>query len=233
MEGRYWAWLGVRLLVGVVLVGWAFSYLSPGGGSGEKEFQRSLNALQNVQSVRIALTTDEAPTQHSEMLWEVSCPQDAYHYKWHMVDSSTTTNNEINRDEMRVGNVEYDRQNDDSWVRAKYPDGLNPKNLCSRLNQGGDNGMMPAIATMIKRGILQKGDKKTVGGVRCREWHVTIKAGRGLEHDTVCLGMDDHLPYEMTVDSRHLRAAYSDYNSLPLTLPDAVVQPASATSSSD
>jgi len=93
--------------------------------------------------------------------------------------------------------------------------------------------MMPAIATMIKRGILQKGDKKTVGGVRCREWHVTIKAGRGLEHDTVCLGMDDHLPYEMTVDSRHLRAAYSDYNSLPLTLPDAAVQPASASSSSN
>jgi hypothetical protein len=233
MDGRYWAWLGVRLIVGVVLVGWAFSYLSPGGGSGEKEFQRSLNALQKVQSVRIALTTDEAPTQHSEMLWEVSCPQDAYHYKWHMVDSSTTTNNEISRDEMHVGNVEYDRQSDDSWLRAKYPDGLNPKNLCSRLNQGGDNGMMPAIATMIKRGILQKGDKKTVGGVRCREWHVAIKAGRGLEHDTVCLGMDDHLPYEMTVDSRHLRAAYSDYNSLPLTLPDAAVQQASATSSSN
>jgi len=233
MDGRYWAWLGVRLIVGVVLVGWAFSNLSPGGGSGEKEFQRSLNALQKVQSVRIALTTDEAPTQHSEMLWEVSCPQDAYHYKWHMVDSSTTTNNEISRDEMHVGNIEYDRQSDDSWLRAKYPDGLNPKNLCSRLNQGGDDGMMPAIATMIKRGILQKGDKKTVGGVRCREWHVTIKAGRGLEHDTVCLGMDDHLPYEMTVDSRHLRAAYSDYNSLPLTLPDAAVQPASATSSSN
>ena len=233
MDGRYWAWLGVRLIVGVVLVGWAFSYLSPGGGSGEKEFQRSLNALQKVQRVRIALITDEAPTQHSEMLWEVSCPQDAYHYKWHMVDSSTTTNNEISRDEMHVGNIEYDRQSDDSWLRAKYPDGLNPKNLCSRLNQGGDDGMMPAIATMIKRGILQKGDKKTVGGVRCREWHVTIKAGRGLEHDTVCLGMDDHLPYEMTVDSRHLRAAYSDYNSLPLTLPDAAVQPASASSSSN
>ena len=55
MDGRYWAWLGVRLIVGVVLVGWAFSYLSPGGGSGEKEFQRSLDALQKVQSVRIAL----------------------------------------------------------------------------------------------------------------------------------------------------------------------------------
>jgi hypothetical protein len=186
-----------------------------------------------VQSVRIALTTDEAPTQHSEMLWEVSCPQDAYHYKWHMVDSSATANNEINRDEMHVGNVEYDRQSDDSWLQAKYPEGLNPKNLCSRLNQGSDNGMMPAIATMIKRGILQKGDKKTVSGVRCREWHVTFKAGRGLEHDTVCLGLDDHLPYEMIVDSRHLRTVYSDYNSLPLTLPKAAVQPASVTSSSN
>jgi hypothetical protein len=233
MDGRYWAWLGVRLIVGVILVGWAFSYLSPGGGSGEKEFQRSLEALKQVQSVRIALTSDEAPTQHSEMLWEVSCPQDAYHYKWHMVDTNAVNGGEINRDEMHVGNVKYDRQSDDSWLQAKYPDGLNPKNLCSRLNQGSDNGMMPAIATMIKRGILQKGDKKTVSGVRCREWNVTIRVGRGLEHDTVCLGLDDHLPYEMTVDWRRLRAVYSDYNSLPLTLPEAAVQPASATSSSN
>jgi hypothetical protein len=72
-----------------------------------------------------------------------------------------------------------------------------------------------------------------VSGVRCREWHVTFKAGRGLEHDTVCLGLDDHLPYEMIVDSRHLRTVYSDYNSLPLTLPKAAVQPASVTSSSN
>ena len=60
---------------------------------------------------------------------------------------------------------------------------------------------MPQIATMIQRGILQKGDKKTVNGVRCREWLVTMKgAPSGLEHDTVCLGLEDHLPYEMTVD---------------------------------
>ena len=68
-----------------------------------------------------------------------------------------------------------------------------------------DNGLMPQIATMIKRGILQKGDKKTVNGVRCREWLVTMKGGTsGLEHDTVCLGLEDHLPYEMTVDWQQL-----------------------------
>ena len=84
---------------------------------------------------------------------------------------------------------------------------------------------------MIQRGIIQKGDKKTVNGVRCREWLVAMKgAPGGLEHDTVCLGVDDHLPYEWTVDWVHSRTTFTDYNSpFHLELPDAAVQPASST----
>lgn len=90
---------------------------------------------------------------------------------------------------------------------------------------------MPPIATMIRRGILQEGDKKTVGGVRCREWNVTLKAGPGgLEHDTVCLDVDDHLPYEFTVSGQHSRTVFSDYNfSDQLALPEATVRSTSAT----
>lgn len=229
MDGRYWAWLGVRLIVGVILVGWAFSYLSPGSGSAEKEFQRTLDALKQVHSVRVANTSVQSATQNTEMLWEVSCEQDAYRYKWHAVGNG----GEITRDEMHVGNLEYDHQSDDSWALGKYGSGEpRPKALCSRITEG-DAIMMPAIATMIKRGILQKGDNKTVGGVRCREWHVTLKGGGGLEHDTVCLGVDDHLPYELTVPWQNSHTLYSDYNSLPLTLPEAAVQPASASTSSN
>jgi hypothetical protein len=233
MDGRYWVWLGVRLLVGAVIVGWAASYLMP--GSGEKEFQRTLDALKQVHSVRIATTTDQL-TQHSEMLWEVSCPQQAYHYTRHLVDATNPgTPSEINQDEMHVGTLQYDHQSDDSWAPSKHWNtGSTAINLCARISQGGDNGPMPAIATMIQRGILQKGDKKTVGGVRCREWNVTLKGPTGLEHDTVCLGVDDHLPYESTVDWQHSRTLYSDYNSpVQLALPDAGVRSTSATTATN
>jgi hypothetical protein len=92
-----------------------------------------------------------------------------------------------------------------------------------------DSNLLPQIATMIKRGLLQKGDKKTVNGVRCREWLVTMKGGtRGLEHDTVCLGLEDHLPYEMTVDWENSRTSFSDYNgTIQFDGPEAALQPAS------
>ena len=88
---------------------------------------------------------------------------------------------------------------------------------------------------MIRRGVIQKGDQKTVNGVRCREWLVTIKGGfSGLEHDTVCLGLKDHLPYELTVDWAHSRSSFSDYNApIQLDAPEAAVQPVSSTNTSN
>jgi len=67
-----------------------------------------------------------------------------------------------------------------------------------------------------------------VSGVRCREWLVTMRGGAiGLEHDTVCLGLEDHLPYEMTVDWAHARSTFSDYNAaLSIEVPEAGLQPA-------
>jgi hypothetical protein len=51
----------------------------------------------------------------------------------------------------------------------------------------------------------------------------------GLEHDTVCLGLEDRLPYELTVDWQHSRTNFSDYNAaIQFDLPEAAVQPASA-----
>jgi hypothetical protein len=53
---------------------------------------------------------------------------------------------------------------------------------------------------------------------------------RGLEHDTVCLGLEDHLPYELTVDWENSHTSISDYNTpIQFDLPDTGVQPASTT----
>ena len=231
MGDRYWLWMGARLLVAVAIVAWAASYL--GTGSGEKEFQKTLDAMKQVHSFRVAYSATPY-TQHNEMLWEVDCNRDLVHHQEHLVESSTNPPTEMNRDEVLVAGREYIRQSDGSWAPARYAyQGTTARWFCGSLAQGTDSNLLPQISSMIKRGILQKGDKKTVNGVRCREWLVTMKGGTsGLEHDTVCLGLEDHLPYEMTVDWEHSRSSYSDYNvPLQIDVPETALQPASTSGS--
>jgi hypothetical protein len=235
MDSRYWLWLGARLLVAVVIVGWAISYLFP-GGNGEKEFQRSLEAMKQVRAVRVASTADATATQHVELSWDLVCAQDALHYKWHLVETDPDRAADILQEEIHVGNTSYERQRDDSWKPGTSAIGsANPAGICKMLAQGAESRILPDLPTMIKRAIIQKGDKKTVNGVRCREWKVAMKGGpSGLEHDMVCLGLDDHLPYEMTGDWQHSRTTYSDYNAaFQLELPATALQTASATTTSN
>ena len=232
MGGRYWVWVVVRLAVGVAIVGWAASYLTT--GSGEKEFQKTLDAMKQVHSFRVAFTAN-LPTQHNEMLWEVDCDRNVYHYQWHVVQTNSDTTSDMSRDEVHVATEEFDRESDGSWSKPRFTAGGRAARwYCGALAQGNDNGLMPRIATMIQRGILQKGDKKTVNGVRCREWLVTMKgAPGGLEHDTVCLGLEDHLPYEMKVDWQQSRSTFSDYNAaISFDMPESAVQPTSANTGS-
>jgi len=227
MDNRYWFWVLVRLGVGVAIVAWAASYLGP--GSGEKELQKTLDAMKQVHSFRVALTASPG-TQKNEMLWEVDCNRDLFHYQWNVADGSRPEMG-MSRDELHVANQEFDRQSDGSWSQPKYAiGGRGAKWYCSNLAQGSDSYLLPPIATMIKRGILQKGDKKTVNGVRCREWLIAMKgAPNGLEHDTVCIGLKDYLPYEMTVDWEQARSSFSDYNSpIRFDAPESVLQPISA-----
>jgi hypothetical protein len=231
MGDRYWLWVVVRLAVGVAIVAWAMSYL--GTGSAEKEFQKTQEAMKQVRSFRVAFTATPG-TQHNEMLWEVDCNRNIEHSQSHLVDTSITPPAEFNQDEVSVGGVQYNHQSDGSWAQNKSR-GTPASFYCGALARGDEINLMPKIATMIKRGILQKGDKKTVNGVRCREWHVAMKgAPGGLEHDTVCLGVDDHLPYELTVDWERSRTSFSDYNApIQFDVPEAALQPASATTGSN
>src|SRR5258708_10420355 len=236
MGDRYWLWMGVRLLAGVAIVAWAASYLTPGGG--EKECQKTVDAMKSVHTLRGTFSWKLMGVEHNEILREVDCTGGIVHEQQHLVQtaSSISTPQESNRESLYAAGVEYERQKDGSWSKGQAAYRGDPaKGYCTSLAQGTENSLMPQFATMIKRGILQKGDKKTVNGVRCREWLVTMKGGfSGLEHDTVCLGLDDHLPYEMTVDWEHSRSTFSDYNSsLQMDLPQAALQPTSASTGSN
>src|SRR5579863_139729 len=231
---RYWFGIAARLLVGVAVVAWAASYL--GTGSGEKEFQKTLDAMKQVHTFRVAFTSTPGADIHNETLWEIDCGRNLVHHQMHVVNSTTGAPYERDDDQLTVGGREFSRQPDGSWApdRYAYKGGM-AKMVCGNLAQGADTNLLPQIATMIKRGILQKGEKKTVNGVRCREWQVTMKGGyTGLEHDTVCLGLDDHLPYEMTVDYQNSRSSFSDYNTpIQIDVPEAALQAASSNNTSN
>jgi len=232
MGDRYWLWTGARLLVAVAIVAWAGSYL--GTGSGEKDFQKTLDAMKQVHSFRASLSANPG-TQRDEALWEVDCSRDLLHHQMHFTDTSINPPAEMSRDETVIAGREYDRKGDGSWSPPQYGYGMSggsAASFCRKLAQGTDTNLLPEIATMIRRGIIQKGDKKTVNGVRCREYLVTMKGGTsGLEHDTVCIGLEDRLPYELTVDWAHSRFSFSDYNaSLQIDVPEGALKPASSIS---
>ncbi len=232
MGGRYWLWVVARLVVAIAIVAWAASFLGTGGG--EKEFQKTLEAMKQVRSFRVAYSATQG-ANHQELLWEIDCDQDIWHHQSHYIQTtSDSAPTDFAEDQITAGGHEYDRINGGAWTQSKYYT-ASAKAFCNNLSQGNDSNVLPPIATMIKRGIIQKGDKKTVGGVRCREWLVTMKGGMsGLEHDKVCLGLEDHLPYEMSVDYMGSHSSFSDYNThLQIDLPEAALQNTSTSAGSN
>jgi hypothetical protein len=225
---RFWVWLSARLVIALILVGWGLTYLLP--DSGDKEFQRALTAMKQVQAVRYSMVADPSPKHHSEGKGELSCPQDAFHSVFYMHLQDEGQSADINEELVRTGDAEFRRQPDGSWKPTSQSlVGPRPRTICRYLVEGFDTDVLPPMEQMLKRGIIDKGDKKTVDGVRCREWRVTMRGEVApLERRTVCLGLDDHLPREMTVDWNKGRWTYFDYNA-PITIEvPAVTQETSA-----
>jgi hypothetical protein len=86
---------------------------------------------------------------------------------------------------------------------------------------------------MISHAMTEKGDKKTVNGVRCREWKFAIRSALAAQQGSGCIGLDDNLPYEMTTENGG-HYTYSDYNRpIQLEAPEAVLQPANSSNGSN
>jgi hypothetical protein len=226
MGNSYWVWTGARILVAAIVIVWAASYMSP--GSGEKEFQKTLDAMKHVHSLRASYTANLSGTR-SEMLWELDCTRNILHSQSHMVTADNPPR-EFADDELNIGGYQYQRRNG-QWNIAYRGGSQTSGNFCRHLVDGSDTGVLPPIASLIQHAILQKSDKKTVNGVRCREWQVTTKSGPYFEHQTICIGLDDHLPYEVATEGGLTHSSFSDYNQpIEFDAPEAAVKPANATS---
>src|SRR3974390_273315 len=207
MNGRR-LWIGA-LLLGAGVIFWAVGQaVNP--SSGDTEFQKTLDSLMQVKSFRGSYSASSA--QQPERLWEVDCNQVVVHQ--HSQDSQSGNNSpfEMKQDELLVGDQRYERDSNGSWENEGYAgDRYSAKWYCSNMVQGIVTDLLPDLRTMIHHAMIEKGDKKTVNGVRGREWKCAIKTPLSSHQGSMCVGVDDHLPYELTME-RGGHYLYSDYN---------------------
>jgi len=224
-------WIGAILLAGLFF--WGVSYvLNP--ENGDAEFQKMLEAMKQVKSFRGVYVGSTPNTQHSERLWEVDCNRSIVHKRSQDLPNGANAV-ETTDDQFFVGSDQkFTRTSDGSWEKSRYTSvPYSAKWYCENLPQGTLRDLLPDVRALLRSATFGKGDKKTVNGVRCQDWNFTNHSRNSGQRGTVCIGLADHLPYEMTIDNSG-RYSYTDYNRpLELDAPEAVLQAASSTDGSN
>jgi hypothetical protein len=231
MIDRRWLWIGACLL----LAGLVFWGVGEGVGpsSGETEFRKTQEAMKQIKSFRGTYADSGSSMGHSERQWEVDCNRVIVYERPHNSQTGTDSSFDMRGDEMLVGDQRYMLEGNGSWENTGYAgDRSNAKWYCNRIAEGTDSGLLPDMFSLVNHGITEKSDKKTVNGVRCREWKFDIRTPVSSRKGAICLGVDDHLPYEMTLDGGHY--FYSDFNQpIPIEVPDATLQSSRSSRSSN
>jgi len=214
-------WIGAAVL-GAGLIFWAVGQ-SVGPSSGDQEFQKSLDAMMQVKTFRGTFSASGYP---SERLWEVDCNRVIVHQQ-----SGGGSDSDMKQEEVSVGDQRYVRDSNGSWenIGQEPGDRGSAKWYCGKVASGTAD-LLPDMRTILSHGIPEKGDRKTVNGVRCRDWKFDMRTAISSRIGSVCIGIDDHLPYEWNMDGGVY--SYSDFNRpIQIDTPSGTVQPASSTES--
>lgn len=218
-------WIGGLLLAGAFIWG-AIYVLTP--ENGDAEFQKAMEATEKVKSFRGLYVGSSQTSQHAERLWEVDCNRVIFH-KRSQESQAGSDSMEVKEDFLMVGSdLKYTRNSDGSWYKSKYEPKLYSGSwYCDNIAQGTVRDVLPDFRAMIRSASFGKADKKTVNGVRCQDWNFKMHSANSGQKGTMCIGLDDHLPYEMTVEDAG-RYTYTDYNRpLQIEAPQEVLQSAS------
>lgn len=219
---------GLWIVGGVLLAGAIFWGVGQavGPSSGDAEFQKALEAMKQVKSFRGAYM-EASGAQNPQKVWEVDCNRVIVHEQSQFGQNSMD-GSEMKEDELLVGEQRYIRDGSGGWENGGYAgERFSAKWYCENIARGTVRDLMPDIRTLISHGITEKGDKKTVNGARCREWKFDQRTVLSSRVGSICIGVDDHLPYELTMDGG--RYLYSDYNQpIQFEAPEAVLQQASS-----
>lgn len=232
MGNRRGLWIGAFLLGAGVIFWGVGQAVGPSGG--DTEFQKTLESMKQIKSFRGAYIESAPGAQNSERLWEVDCNRVIVHQHSHDSQTNADSPLEMQADELLVGDQRYTRNGDGSWQNDGYAgDRYSAKWYCDNLARATVTDLLPDLHTMVRHAITERGDKKTVNGVRCREWKFDVRTALSAQQGSICIGLDDHLPYEMTMGSGG-HFTYSDYNRpIEFEAPEAVLQSASSTGGSN
>ncbi len=231
MGNRRWLWIGACLLAGGAIIWGVGQAVNP--SDGDTELKKTLESMKQVKTFRGAYIQTSSGTQHSERLWEVDCNRVIVHQQSHDSQTNTDSPFEMKEDELLVGGQRYTRDSGGSWRNdGEAGPTYSAKWYCDNLAQGSVRDLLPDVLTMTRHAVTEKGDKKTVNGVQCREWKFAMRTAVSAQQGSLCIGLDDHLPYEMTMEGGHF--SYSDYNRpIQIEAPDGVVQSATSTDLAD
>ena len=226
---------GLWIVGGLLLAGGIFWGVGQavGPSSGDTEFNKMLEAMQQVKTFRGTYDEGTSGSQRVAKLWEVDCNRIIVHEQFQDSRSGSDSAFEMKEEELLVGDQRYMRDSNGAWENTGDA-GLrdSAKWYCENIARGAMRDLMPDVRTLLSHGISEKGDIKTANGVRCREWKFDIRTVMSSRKGSVCIGVVDHLPYEMTMDGGHY--FYSDYNQpIQFDVPEAVLQPANSTGGSN
>ena len=213
-------WIVAMLVIGGLMFWGLGSLLTP--NNGDAEFQKMMEATEQVKSFR---GVDVDSTHHLDNLWEVDCNHSLVHKR-----SQTNTDPvEVKEDQLLVGIDRYNHDPDGSWVKTADKHVIySGQWYCDNLAQGTLRDLLPDVRSMLRSAMIGKADKKTVNGVRCQDWQFAMKSATSGVKGTVCIGLEDHLPYEMTTDSG-THYSYSDYNRpIQLAVPEDILRQSSS-----
>jgi len=231
MGNRRTLWI-VAAVLGAAAVFWGIGQ-AVGPSGGDVDLNKALDAMQQVKTFRGTYTQTASGSAHSEKLWEVDCNRVIVHQQSHDTQSSTDSPSEMKEDELLVGKQRYTRDSNGSWESIPSESELySAKWYCDNVAQGTARDLLPDVRTMVHHAMTEKGSKKTINGVRCQEWKFATRTAVTAQGGSICIGIDDHLPYEVITDGG--RYSYADYNRpIQIDVPEAVLQPASSINDSN
>lgn len=224
-------WIAAIVIAGLCY--WGISYVM-NAPSGDAEFQKMLEATKQVKTFRGAYTSGPSDPQHSTRLWEVDCNLGIIHQQ---SDDSQTVSyppTHVKLDQFLVGVDRFVQTGEKSWQKNGdthvYGSG---KWYCDNLAQATVRDLLPDTRAMLRSAMIGAAEKKTVNGVACQNWRFAMKSATSGQKGWVCIGIEDHLPYEMTIENGG-RYSYSDYNRpIQMDAPESVMDAATAAAASN
>lgn len=179
-------------------------WVLPSGGV--SEFKKMSDAMRNARSWRAQTVVNE-PTKNIETLTEVYCPS-----RVHTVTTS----------KIEEGGKRIEQSSETIWIEGRsYTRRENGWQFSSEDREHsavciwgprGNDAMLGQMDIIGVVGKIRKGDKREVGGFRCRDWIASVSTPGGWRDAFgVCVD-SEHLPREVFTPDRTEVITYTDWN---------------------